>query len=69
MRTGLIVLSALGGIAMLAFLWVPDLGAYYLIGVLLGVSGTGMIVAVKVLIARRFHASQGTAMSVATPCR
>ena len=64
-RTGLIVLSVMGGVAMISFLWVPDLTAYYLVGVLLGVSGTGIIVAVKVLIARNFHVSQGTAMSVA----
>ena len=64
-RPGLIALSALGGLAMVSFLWVPQLTAYYLVGVLLGVSGTGTIVAVKVLIARRFHRSQGTAMSVA----
>lgn len=64
-RVGLIVLAVLGGIAMLGFLWVPDLIAYYLVGVLLGVSGTGMIVATKVLISRSFHASQGTAMAVA----
>lgn len=64
-RTGLTILSVLGGIAMLSFLWVPDLTVYYLVGVLLGVSGTGIIVAVKVLVARNFHISQGTAMSVA----
>lgn len=64
-RIGLIALSVLGGIAMLSFLWVPDLAAYYLVGVLLGVSGTGIIVAIKVLVSRCFHASQGTAMAVA----
>ena len=64
-RAGLIILSVLGGIAMLSFLWIPDLTVYYLVGVLLGVSGTGIIVAVKVLVARNFHVSQGTAMSVA----
>ena len=64
-RVGLVILSALGGIAMLSFLWVPDLKAYYAVGVLLGVSGTGIIVAAKVLVARNFHISQGTAMSVA----
>ncbi len=64
-RVGLVILSALGGLAMLSFLWVPDLRAYYAVGVLLGVSGTGIIVAAKVLVARNFHVSQGTAMSVA----
>ena len=64
-RVGLVILSALGGLAMLSFLWVPDLTAYYAVGVILGISGTGIIVAAKVLVARNFHVSQGTAMSVA----
>ena len=64
-RTGLIMLSVLGAIAMISFLWVPDLAVYYFVGVMLGVSGTGIIVSVKVLVARNFHVSQGTAMSVA----
>lgn len=64
-RMGLIILSVLGGIAMLSFLWVPGLAVYYFVGVLLGVSGTGIIVSVKVLVSKNFHVSQGTAMSVA----
>ena len=64
-RIGLIITAALGGLASLSFLWVPDLAAYYMVGVVLGVSGTGIIVASKVLIARHFHTFQGTAMSVA----
>ena len=64
-RLGLMILAALGGLAMLSFLWVPDLRAYYAVGVFLGISGTGIIVAAKVLVARNFHVSQGTAMSVA----
>ena len=64
-RRGLILLSILGGIAMLSFLWVPNHAAYYFVGVMLGVAGTGTIVAIKVLISRSFHASQATAMAVA----
>ena len=64
-RVGLIALSVLGALAMVGFLWIPGQAAYYLIGVLLGVSGTGIIVASKVLVSRCFHASQGTAMAIA----
>jgi len=64
-RRGLILLSILGGIAMLSFLWVPNQLAYYSVGVLLGISSTGIIVSIKVLISRCFHASQATAMAVA----
>jgi MFS family permease len=64
-RKSLIAVSTLGAIAMVSFLWVPNLTFYYLAGVLLGVAGPGTIVAVKVLISRTFHASQGTAMGVA----
>jgi MFS family permease len=64
-RKALIIVSTLGALAMISFLWVPNLTFYYLAGVLLGVAGPGTIVAVKVLISRTFHASQGTAMGVA----
>lgn len=64
-RRALIIVSTLGAIAMVSFLWVPNLTFYYLAGMLLGVAGPGTIVAVKVLISRTFHASQGTAMGVA----
>jgi predicted MFS family arabinose efflux permease len=64
-RKALIIVSTLGAIAMVSFLWVPNLTFYYMSGILLGVAGPGTIVAVKVLISRVFHASQGTAMGVA----
>lgn len=63
-RNGLVILSALGAVAMLGFRWVTDLTSYYAIGVVLGVSGSGIIVASKVLVSRHFHAFQGTAMSL-----
>lgn len=64
-RRVLITVSALGGLALLSFLWTPGLSAYYLAGVLLGFSGAGTMVSIKVLVSRAFHVSQGTAMGVA----
>ncbi|MFT5500379.1 MAG: putative MFS family arabinose efflux permease [Woeseiaceae bacterium] len=64
-RNVLISVSTLGALAMLSFLWTPNLTIYYLSGVLLGIASPGTIVAIKVLISRTFHASQGTAMGVA----
>ncbi len=64
-RRVLITVSALGGLALLSFLWTPGLSAYYLAGVLLGFSGAGTMVSIKVLVSRTFHVSQGTAMGLA----
>ena len=64
-RNVLVTVSALGAVAMLSFLWTPNLTVYYLSGVLLGIASPGTIVSIKVLISRTFHASQGTAMGVA----
>ncbi len=64
-RKVLITVSALGALAMVSFLWTPNLTVYYLSGVLLGIASPGTIVAIKVLISRTFHSSQGTAMGVA----
>lgn len=64
-RNVLIWVSMLAGIAMVSFLWTPNLTVYYLSGVLLGIASPGTIVAIKVLVSRTFHASQGTAMGAA----
>jgi len=64
-RNVLIGVSIIGGLALVSFLWVTNLTHYYLAGVMLGVAGPGTIVAIKVLISRTFHASQGTAMGIA----
>ena len=61
-RNVLVTVSALGAVAMLSFLWTPNLTVYYLSGVLLGIASPGTIVSIKVLISRTFHASQGTAI-------
>jgi len=63
-RRTLIFVSTAGALALLSFLWTPNLTVYYLSGILLGVAAPGTIVAVKVLISRTFHASQGTAMGL-----
>lgn len=64
-RNVLIAVSTLGAIAMVSFLWTPNLTIYYLSGALLGIAAPGTIVSIKVLISRTFHASQATAMGVA----
>ncbi|MDH5345573.1 MAG: MFS transporter, partial [Gammaproteobacteria bacterium] len=64
-RRVMITVSALGGLALLSFLWTPGLAVYYAAGILLGFSGAGTMVSIKVLISRTFHASQGTAMGIA----
>jgi MFS family permease len=64
-RTVLVVVSIVGALALISFLWVSNLALYYAAGMLLGVASPGTIVAIKVLISRSFHASQGTAMGLA----
>ena len=64
-RNVLVGVSIVGGLALVSFLWVTNLPLYYLAGVMLGIASPGTIVAIKVLISRSFHASQGTAMGIA----
>lgn len=64
-RTALLLTIGTGALALVSFIWVPNLTAYYLSGIFLGFSGPGAMVAVKVLVSRTFHASQGTAMGLA----
>lgn len=64
-RLALIVTLSLGALALMSFLWVPNLTVYYLSGVLLGLAGPGAMVAVKVLVSRNFDTSQGTATGIA----
>ena len=64
-RRVLIVVSAIGGMALMSFLFTAGLTSYYAAGMMLGFSGAGTMVAIKVLISRTFHASQGTAMGIA----
>lgn len=64
-RNVLIGVSVIGGAALVSFLWTPNLPIYYVAGVMLGFAGAGTMVAIKVLISRTFHASQGTAMGIA----
>lgn len=61
----LMVTVALGGLALVSFLWVNSLPAYYMIGILLGFAAGGTMVSLKVLISRAFNASQGSAMGIA----
>lgn len=61
----LIFASAVGGVALIGFLWVNSLASYYVLGMMLGIAGPGTIISVKVMVSQRFHRSQGTAMGVA----
>lgn len=61
----LIVTVALGGVALLSFLWIDSLTSYYLMGIFLGFASGGTVVAVMVLISRAFHHSQATATGIA----
>ncbi|HWL46730.1 MAG TPA: MFS transporter [Sphingomonadaceae bacterium] len=61
----LIFTVSLGGLALVSFLWIETLTAYYLLGILLGFGSGGTMVAIKVLISRAFHHSQATAMGMA----
>jgi MFS family permease len=61
----LIVTVALGGVALLSFLWIDSLAVYYLSGIFLGFASGGTMVAIKVLISKAFHHSQATAMGLA----
>ncbi|WP_428149777.1 MFS transporter [Brevundimonas sp.] len=63
-RTALLATLGLGGLALLSLLWVPNLTAYYIIGMVMGLAGPGAMVAVKVMTSRTFHASQGTATGI-----
>ena len=67
-RTGawlsLLVTVSMGGLALTSFLWISTLTSYYLVGILLGFASGGTMVALKVLISRSFHNSQGTAMGL-----
>lgn len=64
-RLALLLTIGTGALALVTFIWVPNLTFYYLSGVLMGFSGPGAMVAVKVLVSRTFHAAQGTAMGFA----
>lgn len=64
-RISLILMSTIGGIAMVLFMWVNGLSLYYFAGFLFGIAAPGTIVAIKVMISRTFHAGQGTAMGFA----
>jgi MFS family permease len=61
----LIVTVSMGGLALLSFLWIDSLAAYYSLGILLGFGAGGTMIAQQVLISRAFHHSQATAMGVA----
>lgn len=64
-RAALLTTLGLGGLSLVSLLWVPNLTAYYIVGAMMGLAGPGAMVAVKVMVSRTFHESQGTATGVA----
>lgn len=50
------------GIGMCGFLWVNDLPSFYAVGIVLGLSSTAIIVALKTLVSRWFHRNQGLSL-------
>lgn len=64
LRVVLVLAILIEAAALISFLWVSSLPTYYLAGGLLGLAGPGAFIAIKVLISRTFHASQGTAMGI-----
>jgi len=60
-KKSLIVVSVIGGLGMVGFLFTSNLITYYVPGIMMGISMAGTIVTVKTLIARTFDAGQGTA--------
>lgn len=61
----LLFVMSLAGAGMVSWLWMDGLTIYYLSGAMTGFAVGGGGIAIKVLVARAFHASQGTAMGIA----
>jgi nitrate/nitrite transporter NarK len=59
-----IVGAVLGALAMAGFLFADNLPAYYALGILLGLNGTGLAVSINVIISRMFQKSTGTMLGI-----
>lgn len=58
------LLMTLAGSAMVMWIWIENLPMYYLSGAMTGIAVGGGGIALKVLVARSFHISHGTAMGI-----
>jgi MFS family permease len=58
------LLMTLAGAAMVMWIWIANLPMYYLSGAMTGIAVGGGGIALKVLVARSFHISHGTAMGI-----
>jgi MFS family permease len=58
------VSAVLGGLAMGGFMIADRLPAYYALGIILGLSGSGLAVAVNVIASRAFEKSTGTMLGI-----
>jgi len=56
--------AALGALAMAGFLFADTLPVYYALGIALGVSATGLVIAMNVIVCRAFEESTGTALGI-----
>jgi len=58
------VAAFLGALAMIGFMAVDSLRIYYVLGILLGLNGTGMAVSVNIIVSRSFEKSTGTMLGI-----
>jgi MFS family permease len=63
-RWTVLVGTLAGGVAMALFFFATNLTIYYLAGVMLGFSGSSIVAAMKVIVARLFTINQGLAMGI-----
>lgn len=63
-KTVVLVSAVLGAAAMAGFMMADNLAVYYLLGILLGLNGTGLAVAVNVIASREFQKSTGTMLGI-----
>lgn len=64
-RRTVIASGALTGVAMMGFLAIDSLAAFYAAGLALGFGAVGIMISMKVLVSRAFRERQGLAMGVA----
>lgn len=58
------VSAALGALSMVGFMVAGKLPVYYTIGVILGLSAAGLVVAINVIVSRAFERSTGTMLGI-----
>ncbi len=64
-RRGILIASVVHCASVTCFLFVDRLASFYLVGAGMGLSGPAILVGVKTIVSRQFHANQGSAFGVA----